>query len=91
MTACPNMIGSDTFIIVALRCSDSSTPAALRVVDLPARRTSAARAGSSPCGDDVAGGDLDAVLEDGGRARPRRSARCAALPASAMTADCSLP
>ena len=38
-TACPNMIGSDTFIIVALRCSDSSTPFGLGVVDLPARRT----------------------------------------------------
>ena len=35
VTAWPNMIGSDTFIIVAFRCSDASTPAALAPANAP--------------------------------------------------------
>ncbi len=36
-TACPNRIGSDTFIIVALRCTENSTPASLAAATCSAR------------------------------------------------------
>ncbi len=43
LTAWPNMIGSETFIIVAFRCSENSTPCCLGVLDLRRRETRAAR------------------------------------------------
>ncbi len=43
-TACPNMIGSDTFIIVALRCTEKSTPCSRASAICAARNSSSALA-----------------------------------------------
>ena len=42
-TACPKMIGSDTFIIVAFRCSENSTPLAFASATCSARNASSER------------------------------------------------
>jgi hypothetical protein len=58
------MIGSETFIIVALRCAENSTPSALAVATCALRRN-ASRAAALMNGrvDDLAGEDLQALLE----------------------------
>ena len=72
VTTWPKMIGSLTFIIVALRCTENSTSSALAARDLLGQER--VEGGDPHDGgvDDLAGEDLQAALEDGRSCRPRR-------------------
>jgi hypothetical protein len=54
-TAWPKMIGSETFIIVAFRCSENSTPLALGVGDLLGEELHERRGAHERGVDDLAG------------------------------------
>ena len=75
-TACPKMIGSDTFIIVALRCSENSTPLALASAICAVRKSTSAALAHDRGVDDLAGEQRGRRLEHGDRAVGARRARC---------------
>ena len=84
------MIGSETFIMVALRCSDSSTPFALAsAIDAAknsrsARRLMADAPMTSPSSTATSLSTLDPPVA-------ASTNSIATLPAAPITADCSLP
>ena len=84
------MIGSETFIIVAFRCSENRTPCALASAICSARNASSARAAHHRGVDDLALEHRDAVLEHGDRRRRRRRARSAARRRRSSVTDCSV-
>ena len=67
-TTCPKMIGSDTFIIVALRCTENSTPSALARAICSSRNV--AQRGDAHHGgvDDLAGQHRHRLAQHGGGA-----------------------
>ena len=89
-TTWPKMIGSETFIIVAFRCTENSTPSALARAICAARNVAQRGHAHDRRVDDLAGEHRHRLAQHGGGRRRRRRARCAAMPASAMTADCSV-
>ena len=68
MTACPKMIGSETFIIVALRWSEKSTPWALASAICSARNVEQRPLAHDGGVDDLAGEERDRLLQHGGGA-----------------------
>ena len=64
-TTWPKMIGSETFIIVALRCTEKRTPSALARCDLLGEEVAQLRDVHERRVDDLAGEDGDRLLEHG--------------------------
>jgi hypothetical protein len=88
-TAWPNMIGSETFIMVAFRCSENSTPSGLRVGDL-LRIERPARLAHEPCRRGSRRQQLAVLSFSTVSCRRRRRTRCARGGAATVT-DFSLP
>ena len=65
-TTCPKMIGSETFIIVALRCTEKRTPSALARCDLLGEEVAQLRHVHERRVDDLTGEDGDRLLEHRG-------------------------
>ena len=91
-TACPKMIGSDTFIIVALRWSEKSTPLALASAICSARNVEQRRLAHDRGVDDLAGVStgIDVLQHGGGAVGGRRSSMRSVPSASAIVTDRSL-
>ena len=90
LTACPKMIGSETFIIVALRCTENSTPCAFASAICAARNASSAPRVHERGVDDLARQHGDRLLQHGDAAVGARRARPAASSSATMVTDCSL-
>ena len=83
-TACPKMIGSETFIIVAFRCRENRTPCSLASAICSARNASSARAAHHRASTiSPASTGID-VLEHG---RPRRRRATNSIRSSSSASD----
>ncbi len=89
-TAWPKRIGSETFIIVALRWTENSTSSSLARCDLHGEEL--AQRGDAHEGrvDHLAGLHGHALAQDRPRPPARRRARCVRKPLLSITCDCSL-
>ncbi len=91
LTQWPNMMGSEIFIIVAFRCSDSSTPWAIASAISLAKKSRSARRLITEEAIDLAVFDGDTLSLSTVVLPSRSRSSILSEPAFSMTADCSLP
>ena len=87
----PNMIGSETFIIVAFRCSENSTPCAFASSICASTKRDSACALITAASITSPALHLDAGLEHVAAAVVADELDRRRVPACAISADCSLP